>query len=356
MEWKVSKSSRTYLFLRVQHNSQVTLDFPNPHSSSIPGESFQSLGAPRSMVSESFHIVQTLALRDPQTKQRTHPVRTQQDSENRNFPRGNPYCVPKKPKGGTETAQIKINPATQHRQKSRNFFVKQAQLTLKRYLALLRATKQTSHLCGETCWIPPELKAVISHLAWRFLMLPSPNPWCIPDNFSPNCRVLSAPILHPIDHHRKTKKPLTRFQSRATSFAVVCKTYPSHKTVFRNPAAPWCRRSPPTLLCREEPSEFNRHKSLLRLFNVREKRREESQVSSQSRHPGKIFNPSSVENSFIPVICITINAQSTRHCIQIGPSVRFYWWLRRPLGPSSSSKLYSNTTHAALETPRGKWI
>lgn len=219
MEWKVSKSSRTYLFLRVQHNSQVTLDFPNPHSSSIPGESFQSLGAPRSMVSESFHIVQTFALRDPQTKQRTHPVRTQQDSENRNSPRGSPHCVPKKPKGGTETAQIKINPATQHRQKSRNFFVKQAQLTLKRYLALLRATKQTSHLCGETCWIPPELKAVISHLAWRFLMLPSPNPWCIPDNFLANCRVLSAPILHSIDHHRKTKKPLSRFQSRATSFA-----------------------------------------------------------------------------------------------------------------------------------------
>lgn len=106
-------------------------------------------------------------------------------------------CAFKKPRCCTEPPQTRINWATQHRQKSRNFFVKQAQLTHKRHLAQLAGQQNKHHItAGETCWIPPELKAAISHLAGRFLILPSPNPWCIPDNFWANCRVLSAPIRH----------------------------------------------------------------------------------------------------------------------------------------------------------------
>jgi hypothetical protein len=150
-------------------------------------------------------------------------------------------------------------------------------------------------------------------------------------------------------------RPLSRFQSPSFFLCNRLQDLPFHKILFRNPAAPRCRHSPPTLLCREQPPEFKRSKSLSETFSsMSEGQGEKSQISSRSQQPGKIFNPSSVENSFIPVICITINAQSTRHCIQIGPSVRFYWWLRRPLGPSSISKLYSNTHACSFGDAKGK--
>ena len=63
---------------------------------------------------------------------------------------------------------------------------------------------------------------------------------------------------------------------------------------------------------------------------------------------------SSVEDSFNPVICITINEQSRGHCMQIGPSARFYWWLRRPLGPTALALNYAATLRTQLWRRRGE--
>lgn len=68
----------------------------------------------------------------------------------------------------------------------------------------------------------------------------------------------------------------------------------------------------------------------------------------------KKSNPSSVENSFNPVISITINAQSRGHCMQIGASARFYWWLRRPLGPTAQALSYTATLHTQLQRRGGE--
>ena len=68
----------------------------------------------------------------------------------------------------------------------------------------------------------------------------------------------------------------------------------------------------------------------------------------------KKSNPSSVENSFNPVISITINAQSRGHCMQIGASARFYWWLRRPLGPTAQALNYTATLHTQLRRRGGE--
>lgn len=84
-----------------------------------------------------------------------------------------------------------------------------------------------------------------------------------------------------------------------------------------------------------------------RLFTIKEGW---NWISSYYQGPGK-SNPSSDENSFRPVICITINAQSRRYCIQIDPSMSFYWWLWQAPGSycSIAVKLQSSNLQAALE-------
>lgn len=56
-----------------------------------------------------------------------------------------------------------------------------------------------------------------------------------------------------------------------------------------------------------------------------------NRISPQYQDPRK-SNPSPEEHSFRAVFCITINARSRRHRIQIDPGSSLYWWLWRAPG------------------------